>query len=419
MSYEKSRSRSISSNHDDENISILTEKQQETIEKFTSVIDYSFLQHLNQIAAACSPTPVTSSLSPEEVATLLLEKQIEKLIHSIRQHLTRESVLATLCTQPSSVDATVADINLLHIQTKEFLDLTKLLTNTELREKAKTAFQKVNEIKEMIASNPCQAYELLSQQAIVDSLRELHKAITSEHKDSIQTFAVAVSQGKTKFVYDNTPAILELSIQTSWDRYKANLEKHPTHEDMKTFLRENLDIFGVFLLAGRDFTLEHATYVNGLMRYEKYCKYLLREYIKLFLKDIVERGIFKREYKGRGDVPLLEPGKWVPIFLDEVINFIESSGIPQADMCRLKRESLNKIKDILKEEVAEMIENFQEGGRSHSRVKSKKACYRRKRISMAMASKASRRYRRRTTKQKRNRSRTRTRTRTQHRKQKK
>lgn len=400
-------------------ISILTEKQQETIISFTHVIEDMFLQYLNQ-TAACSNTKVTPTLSPEEVATLLLEKQIENLIHSIRQHLTRESVLATLCTLPSSVAATAADINLLHIQTKELLKLTQLRTSSALHEKVLQAVNKIKEIEVMITTNPSRACELLSQQAIADSLRELHEAITGEYKDFIRKFAVAVSQSETRFVYDNTPAILELSIKTAWDRYKAELGRPPTYEDMNTFLRENPDIFGVFLLAGRDFTPGHG-YINGLISYEKYCKYLLGEYIDLFLKDVVERGIFKREYKGRGDVPLLAARKWVSIFLDEVIKFIESSGIPEAYMCQLKRESLNNIKDILKKEVAEMIKNFQEGGRSHSRLKSKKACYRRKRVYMAMASKSSRRYHRRTTKQKRNRSRTRTRTRTrtQHRKQKK
>jgi hypothetical protein len=423
---ERSRSRDI------------TKKQQETINSFTHVIDTIFLQYLTQKAAACSPTPVTPTLSPKEVATLLLEKQIEKLIHTIRQHLTRESVLATLFTQPSSAAATDADINLLNIKTKELYDLTQLLTSEELRKKAETAFLKVYEIKQMIASNPNKAYELLSQQAIAKSLRELHEAITGEHKDFIQKFAVAVSEGKTGFVYDNTPAILELSIKTAWDRYKAELRRDPTSEDMKTFLRENPDTFEIGLLAGRDFTPGHG-YINGLIRYEKYCKYLLREYIKLFLNDVLGNGLLikedkgrgdkGRDDKGRGDVPLLSPGKWVPLFLDEVIKFIESSGVPPDYMCQLKRESLNNIQKILKEEVAEMIKNFQEGGRSHSRIKSKKARHYKRRASTA--SKASRRYRRRTTKQKRNRSRTRTRTRTgirtrtrtrtrtQHRKQKK
>jgi hypothetical protein len=343
-------------------------------------------------------------------------------------------VLGRLCTLPRSDAATDADINLLNIQTAELLKLTQLPTSSALRQKLQTAFEKVDEIKQMITSNPCHAYELLSQQAIAGSLSELHHAITGEHKDFIRKFAVAVSQGEARFVSDNTQDILKLSIQTSWDRYKANLGRHPTYEDMNTFLRENPDIFGVFLLAGRDFTRGHSTYVNGLMLYEKYCKYLLREYIELFLEDIISKGEFEREYlEGDG----IKTATWVTHFLDEVVKFITSAGVPPAYMCRLKRESLNEIKEILKEKVAEMIERLpkksslkselptekrqklDQGGGSHSRLKSKKACYRRKCVSMA--AKASRRYRRRTTKQKRNRSRTRTRTRTrtQHRKQKK
>ena len=400
-----------------------TKHRLKTIEDFEDTIDRLFDRHLRS-TAACSSSVVSVGQSIEEVSTLLLRNQIKKLIDSIRRHLTRETFLATLCTQPRSAAtdaATDADINLLSIQTKELFDLTQLLTNTALREKAAKAFQTVEEIKKMIASKPCEAYQLLSQQAIAVSLRELHDAITVERKDFIKDFAVAVSKGEARFVFDNTPAILEFSIKISWDRYKTNLRRYPTYEDMKTFLHENPDISGIFLLAGRDFTPGHATYVNGLTRYEKYSKYLLQEYIDLFLEDIISKGEFEREYLGDDDV---KTDTWVNRFLHEIVGFITSAGVPPAYMCQLNRVSLNKIKEILKKKVAEMIERLpkrqklDQGGGSHSRLKSKKARRYKRRASMAL--KASRRYRRRTTKQKQTRLRTqnrsRTRTRTKNRK---
>ena len=409
-----------------------TKHRLKTIQEFERTIDQIFEPHLIY-TAACSSSVVSVGQSIDEVATLLLGNQIKKLIDSIRQHLTREQVLGRLCTLPRSDAATDADINLLNIQTEQLLKLTQLPTSSALRQKLQTAITTVDEIKKMIASNPCQAYELLSQQAIAGSLHELHEAITVERKDFIRKFAVAVSQSEARFVYDNTPAILELSIKTAWDRYKTELGRPPTYEDMNTFLRENPDIFGVFLLAGRDFTPGHATYVNGLTRYEKYSKYLLQEYIDLFLEDIISKGEFEREYLGDDDV---KTATWVKRFLHEIVRFITSAGVDQAYMCQLNWVLLNKIKEILKKKVAEMIERLpkkrsleselhtekrqkpDQGGGSHSRLKSKKARRYKKRTSII--SKASRRYRRRTTKQKQTRLRTqnrsRTRTRTKNRK---